>query len=194
MTTKRRRTGFLSMSAAERKAAIDRIIAATGKQADDEEKLLANLEGAEIDFDVHQDLKRERGVDYRRKLRRIRTSLESTVAAIDADPSLKSHAAPYDLSRLVQGLRNLETWADRYSAQHSANEGRQSSPVEWLAGMSLPHIYEERFNCPATIDRDENERPRGAVINFIVATLAELDLSYERESIVRAMTRLNKAE
>ena len=89
MTAKRKPgAGFFSMPPAERKAAIDRIIVAASGPPDDENLLAADIEQADIDFDLHFDVKTARADNWRKLLKRIRKSLESNARLIElrSDP------------------------------------------------------------------------------------------------------------
>jgi hypothetical protein len=173
---------------ADRVAAIARIIAAVGKQPDDETKLAEDIEQAFVEFDIQSKVKRARGGDHGAKLRSLRKNLEKEIKLIKSEPFLKKYAD--DLLLVVKALGWYETWRDRHAAQYRVIKGRKPSPLEWLAGVLLPIIYVNRFDAPVTFDRDDERKPHGALIGFIAAVLAELGLPYTAESIARAVTRL----
>lgn len=172
------------------KAAIGGIIKATGKLPDDENRLAEDIEQADIEYALHLRVRSARKGDWRKSLKRVRAELENSAKLIDADPLLKRLAGPSDLPRLVQVLRNIESWADRLAAHHGSKKDRQPTPMEWVAGVALPLVYAERFSARITFDRDDDGNPTGPLIDFIEAAMTALGLRYSQASIARAITRL----
>jgi hypothetical protein len=97
------------------------------------------------------------------------------------------HRLLFDLTIFENELISI---AERRHSKFPANS-RRPSELEWLAGVSLPLVYERNFGAPAGRSRGSTSgNPGGPTVRFVAATLNEVGVSYSDESIVRAMTRL----
>jgi hypothetical protein len=68
----------------------------------------------------------------------------------------------------------------------------ERSPLEWLAGVELPKIFEKHFGRPARISRDKNGAVGGPFVRFAAAALKELkiqnkDKPFAAETIADAL-------
>jgi hypothetical protein len=184
---------FASMSPAERKAAIERIVKATGRSPDDADKLVEDICQADDDYSQTLNVKQAEAQRTHRLLKRIRKGMANSAKLIETDPIIKKIADSYELPRLLEALGNFENWqAMRHRAKkNQGKKSRQASAIEWLAGVSLPLVYERRFGAAVVYSRRAGDSvPHGPAVSFIEATLAELGLKYDRHSIGRALTRL----
>jgi hypothetical protein len=93
------------------------------------------------------------------------------------------------IERVGLGLANADQ--ERRTAHKSDPilRGRRPSEKEWLAGVSLPLVFELHFR-PARLARTSDGKPTGPTVRFISAALKELSLPYADESIAKAITRL----
>jgi hypothetical protein len=137
------------------------------------------------------------------KVQRILRAVKKQATLIDSDPDLRAaikgsrgvQLSPFtefhfELQALESTLQALaEKWRSKADLP-VALKGRRPSELEWLAGVSFPLIYERHFLRRAGRSRDKEGQPDGPMVRFIEATLKELGISYSRESIVRAFTRL----
>jgi len=75
----------------------------------------------------------------------------------------------------------------RHAHEHDTDlRGRRVTEKEWLAGVSLPLVFEMHFLTRAGRSRNKAGKPIGPMVKFIGATMIELGLAYSDESIVRA--------
>jgi hypothetical protein len=190
--------------------AIKRIIEATDEKPDDEERLALEIGQAYSLFkiDLYID---EAKTQQRRKLpRRVIVDLERIIKRISGD-SLSEWLEP-ELLRLVTHIRSLINWQPDHGERiaralnlylYKTNapdekagsrpamrqpRPRNPSPLELLA-VSLVGVYARRFNSEVEFGPGDDDEPRGAVIRFVKATMAELGLSqYKPGSIARAVT------
>jgi len=181
--------------------ALDRIIQAVGKRYSptklDRFALRRELDKSEksaelISVNRHGARSRAR----LKRLKQIRESAErlSSLLQFNDDATAVILHLQQDLSettlttitRLIISIDSLE---------HMLSEGAGSpygnpTPVEWLAGVELPCIFEEHFHRNPGGSRTAAGRPDGPCVRFVVSTLRELGFQYSAESILRAMTRL----
>jgi hypothetical protein len=189
-TIKRQGPRFGLLSYAERRAALDRIIAAVGKRPNDEIELLLDINNADHVFDWHLEIKDSAA--GRARVTNIRKGIEHCLKLIESHPWIKEIAGPYQLARLLTAVRVHEQWQKSVLRERDKQRGkglREATAVEWLIGVSLAKVYEKRFGSP-TWRRDEGGKPQGPVIDFIEATTAAFNLHCSRELIGRALTRL----
>lgn len=169
-------------------AAIARIVAGTGDQPDSEEALAVDIADAATNLAEMETFKRMRAKGSRKLVTKTRKALERTGKLIARDPLLESTAA--DLSRINERLRHHEQWHTAHDRK--GKNGREPTPTEYLAGEILPGIFERRFDLRVTFTRNRDDKPDGALIDFIEAALKEIGVNYSRESIARAITRLRE--
>jgi hypothetical protein len=174
-------------------AALDRIIKAAGKQPDDEAQLAADIDEADLDYRLHLSKKAARAASHRKAAERIRKSPEKSAKLLDSYPLIKAAAYRRLSSGLRQIIRNIEVWQRRPEAQRHSESRQPAPPLERLAGVSLALVYERRFGGAITFDRGDDGKPRGPLIDFIEATIAELGLPYSRQSIGTAISDLRTA-
>jgi hypothetical protein len=189
--------------APQRAAAIARIVKAVGEPADNEIRLAADIHHACCE--TPHMLAVLEGPQAQRRLRlvrRILKGMEKQAGLIESDPYIK-HAinkvhTPFEIPivpRLVLKLRDVEgqlkwlakQWCSK--ADVPKNQNRRPSQFEWLAGVSLPLVYERHFHRDAGRSRKKGREPYGPMIRFVEATLTELSEPMKRESIARAFTR-----
>ena len=154
-------------------AGLDRIIAAVGREPDNREYLMRNIESdcREYWFDIA--LRGTNAAPTRKLVKRIRRSLEKTARLIESNTLIKQATSEHSLGPLIESLRELEDW------QPPKRKGRSPSALEFLAGALLPMTHRDNFS-------DSNGESQVA---FAEAVLAELGLGRKRETIVRAMRR-----
>jgi hypothetical protein len=140
-----------------------------------------------------------------KKLRRILKGVEKQARLIESDPlfeaAINKVSNPFEIptvQQLLFKLRSLEESLEwlakqwRNKADVPENLGnRRPSQLEWLAGVSLPLVYERHFLRPARRSRNMGSgEPSGPMIRFVEATLKELGGQiFKRESIARAFSR-----
>jgi hypothetical protein len=190
-----------------RSAAIARIFSAVGKSTGDEVQLAADIFEAYVATPSKRDPQEASDAAQRlQKVRDIRKAVEKQVALISDDPYLRKAIGdavgvkpPFDIWGLRNALRDLEIQlsllAERWRRKKDLppNLGdRRPSEREWLAGVSLPLVYERHFLSPAGRSRNAEGEPGGPTVKFVKATMSELGMPYSAESIVRALTRLKQ--
>ena len=99
------------------------------------------------------------------------------------------------LSRMVSATADVECAADymtkEWRTAHKRDpvfRGRRPTENEYLAGVSLPLVFEWHFRERAGRSRSEDSKPSGPMVRFINATMQELGLPFSDESIVRAFS------
>jgi hypothetical protein len=198
--------------APRRKAAIDRIVKAVGNAPFGEMQLAADINRASHELPAYSkmpiDLVLVEGSDAHkrlRKVRRIRQNAEKVAILIESDPYVRATinkiSTPFDIppiKQLLLKLRSLEDSLEYLAKQWRSKadvpenlRNRRPSQLEWLAGVSLPLIYERHFLRQAGRSRNVSSgEPSGPMIRFVEATLKELGgQKFKRESIARAFTR-----
>jgi hypothetical protein len=110
-------------------------------------------------------------------------------------PPLGSPAAPKPIEQLdrwlraiemAEGLRERAATKWRIAHKHDRDlRGRRVTEKEWLAGVSLPLVFEWHFRERAGRSRSKAGEPTGPMLRFIGA-MKELGLPYSDESIMRA--------
>jgi len=157
-------------------AAIDRVVAAVGKNTDDKATLAKDLDGAHVIY-VHLDQHTEPRTG-KRGLKSIRKDAEALARAIKSNTLAREASKDFvDFDRLCEVLRRAE----------AAHKGRNPSLTEYLAGELLPAIFERRFGTKPTTS------PNGAFNRFAVAVLKELEVACSPDTIIKAMTRFRNA-
>jgi len=121
---------------------------------------------------------------------------EITPASEKIAPPMGSPITPKPIDQLNGLLRAIamtegerERVAMKWRKAHKRARdlrGRRVTEKEWLAGVSLPLVFEMHFPQRAGRSRDEAGRPSGPMISFIAATMQELGLRYSPESIAKA--------
>jgi hypothetical protein len=190
----------------ERKAAIARIVKAVRKSTDDEVQLATDI------FEAYvlnpSKLDRREGPKAAKRLaqaKNIRKAVEKQAALISADAYISEAIGkakgikPPPILELCLELRSLESklsllakkWRGKTDLPPELRD-RRPSELEWLAGVSLPLVYERHFLSPAGRSRNAEGKPGGPTVRFVEATLSELSIPYSPESIARAFTRLRR--
>ena len=115
-------------------------------------------------------------------------------------PPMGSSAAPKPIDQLDRWLRAVarvekgqEHVATKWRTASKSNpnwRGRRPTAAEWLAGVSLPLVYEWHFRQHAGRSRTNEGTPTGPMVAFIGATLKEFGIRYSDELIMRAFSRL----
>jgi hypothetical protein len=190
----------------QRTAAIARILGAVRKSTDDEVQLATDIFKAYVSTSSELDLyERSKAAKRLKKVKRIRMAVEKQAALISADSYLSGaigtavgvKAPPiWDLRIQLQSLEIqlsslAKEWRTKIDLPPELRDRRPSEP-EWLAGVSLPLVYERHFHSPAGRSRNAEGTPAGPTVRFVEATLSELSIPYSPESIVRAFTRLRR--
>jgi hypothetical protein len=132
--------------------------------------------------------------------------VEKQAGLISADPYLRKAIGdavgvkpPLNIWELRNELRGLEIqlsslaeiWRRKKDLPPELRD-RRPSEREWLAGVSLPLVYERHFFSPAGRSRNAHGKPGGPTVRFVEATMSELSIPYSAESIARAFTRLKR--
>jgi hypothetical protein len=184
--------------------AIDRILAAVGQRHIppdlDRRALCADISDAYHSRDHAFDLFHGSEARAQRKLLgRIRTTAEKLASLLkkdDAVTAMIASASPKPIDQLNEFLRAVriieksrEHVAIKWRTAHKhdpALRGRRPTEKECLAGVSLPLVFEWHFHQRASRSRTKDGNPSGPTVRFIGATMKELDLPYDDESIMRA--------
>ena len=189
--------------APRRAAAIARISKTVGHSPENPDRLASDIFDACSSLPAQLDPLQARTAAQRlSKVRRILRAVEKQAALIDSDPNLRAAIKGsrgiqlsaftelhFELQALESSLRLLaQNWRSKADLPVALKD-RRPSDLEWLAGVSFPLIYERHFLRRAGRSRNRGE-PDGPMVRFIEATLKELGISYRRESIARAFTRL----
>lgn len=189
--------------APQRTAAIARILKEVRKPSNGEIQLATDIYETYIEMRVkfgHEDSK---ATNRLKMVRRILGGLEKLTSLINADPYIRERVGqslgvqPQPIVHLYfQSLRlenelvtAVKCWRSK-KADLPKLRGRRPSELEWLAGVSLPLVYERHFRSRSGRSRSAKGEPGGPTVRFIEATLTELGLPYSPESIVRAFTRM----
>jgi hypothetical protein len=180
-----------SHPSAERDFAIECIIKETGKQPDSRERLARDIYLARAAFAIIELSSRDRRAKRTKLTRPIRQTIKK----------LEEQIANPQISRIIGNSLNPKKAAaniDRFEGRHISIEKvdskRQPSATEWLAGLLLPTIYEERFGSRAKFRRVD-DIPAGPVIFFVQTVLIALGvIDVDRHYIGRAISRLRKAQ
>ncbi len=190
--------------ASRRAAAIARIIKAVGKNPHDKDQLAADIFDACVEMRGELDpFEARKALSRHRKVQRIRNGIEKYVALIDSDPHISTTINKplgvqlsaikqllFELSVLENSLaRRAEKWHGKADLPVKL-KNRRPSELEWLAGVSLPLVYERHFLRRAGRSRSAEGEVSGPAVRFIEATLKELGRPYRPESIARAFSRL----
>jgi hypothetical protein len=192
--------------APQRAAAIAHIVKCVGKPVDNKIQLASDIYQAHCEIPSFLVLLEGPQAQRRLKLlRRILKGVEKQAGLIESDPYIKGAinkvSTPFEIptvQQLLLKLRGLEEslkwlakqWRSKADVPESLGN-RRPSQLEWLAGVSLPLVYERRFLRRAGRSRNiESGEPSGPMIRFVEATLKELGGQiFKRESIARAFTR-----
>jgi hypothetical protein len=196
--------------APKRAAAIARIVKAVGIPPNNEMRLASDIHRAHLEHPAYGkspvDLVLVEGsaaLERLKKVRRIRKNVEKQAGLIDSDhyinATINQFSTPFGIppaQQLLLMLRNVEKALEwlakewRTKADLPANlKERRPSQREWLAGVSLPLVFERHFRRRAGRSR-QNSKPSSPTVRFVEATLNELGMPYAKESIIRAISRL----
>jgi hypothetical protein len=195
--------------AAKRTAAITRILKAVGKvPAVNEIRLATDIHEAYIKALVVLDpLEISRAKSRLKKLQRIINATKKLHTLVASDFFISATINKIDtpfgippLKRLLLHadiLKNELTWFanqwQRQRADLSDVSSRRPSVFEWLAGVSLPLVYERHFLRHAGRSRNAEGNASGPMVRFIEASMRELGVKkFKPESINRAFTRLTR--
>jgi len=115
----------------------------------------------------------------RTSLKSVRKAVEKAATAINSNSLAKEASKGIaDLDKLCSELRRLE----------AVPKGRRPSLIEYLAGSSLPVIYELEFRTKPTPTRD------GSFVKFAGAALEAFGLRCSPETIIKGLTAFRKAD
>jgi hypothetical protein len=190
--------------APQRTAAIGRIVEAVGKTPNSEIDLATDIFEAFVETRTKIDPDESSKASNRlTKVKRVQKGLQKQITLLSTDRNLSQRindaygVAPRPIIQLLFELQSLEKELSSLAKQWRSKthlppslKGRRPSEIEWLAGASLPLVYQRNFLLPAGRSRGRKDKPGGPTVRFIAATLKEIDVSYSEESIVRAMSRL----
>ena len=102
---------------------------------------------------------------------------------------------PPPVEQLRRAVAGVERWreytAKEWRTAHKRDpilRGRRPTETEWLAGVSLPLVFEWHFRERAGRSRAKDGKPSGPMVRFISATFKELGLRYSDESITKAFS------
>jgi hypothetical protein len=194
---------------AKRTAAIGRIVRAVGKVPDSEESLATDIYRAFSEESAARDpLEGFKAKARLAKVQEIIEAAERLDTLITADPYISARlvnwstksplepTTPFELPPIhvrARSLRNeLALVAKNWRNKADLPAKRRPSELEWLAGVSLPLVYERHFRHRAGRSRNARGEPSGPTVKFVQATLREAGLSCKPETIVRAFSRLAK--
>jgi hypothetical protein len=197
-------TGADDRLAEERTAAITRIRKAVGKVSAINEIRLATDIRTTVVLDPLEISRAKKRLET---LERIVQAIEKLDTLIASDffisATINKIHTPFGfrpLQRLLLEANILKNELTQFANQWQRHKddlsrdmkGRRPSLFEWLAGASLPLVYERHFLRRAGRSRNAKAEPDGPMVRFIEATLKELGLPRKRESIVRAFSRLRR--
>lgn len=158
--------GVFASPSAERDAAIERIVKATGNEPDSRDLLAKGIDETDIVLAKIFFWKEASSCN----VGRIRKALEDAVRAIESDPILERFFDAPELNRMLGYAKSLATWQRmrrrEKGIRHQKNE-RRPAPIDWLAA-ELRQVYEMRFSSPATWSW-RGEEAQGTLIDFIEA-------------------------
>ena len=162
---------------AKRTAAIARIVKAVGTKPDNEENLATNIYRAFCEESTARDpLERSKGKARLAKVKEIIEAAEHLDTLITADPYISARLQPtttpfkmpsmtalrFAAISLRDGLTLVaQNWRDKTDLA----DKRHPSELEWLAGVSLPLVYEQHFRRRAGRSRNAGE-PSGPTVRF----------------------------
>ena len=178
--------------APKRAAAIERIIKAVGKEPDDKNQLALDINEADTTYAILYKLDGAKAAKRLQRVKRARKGIEKYVVLLKDEPLLWeaiNEAASFADMSLLDPVRQFENSQARIVAEYrsktnlpSSLKGRRPTSAEWLAGVSLPLVYEKRFNSPNAAG--------GPLIDFVAAAMEQLGVNYNRAAITKAITRL----
>ena len=174
----------------EREAAIERIVKSTGREPDDRDKLVKDIESALRSFELQSSGKKDR------TRKRIRQGFENLAKLVKTSPEAKEVLKGIvDFDKASAALRLLEDGGALLSIAPliiaKAPKGLRPTPFDYFV-YDLARIFEARFAAKAGFSRGEGARPKGAFIAFVEAVLAELGLHIDRQTIGRAFTQTSR--
>jgi hypothetical protein len=194
---------------AQRTAAIDRIVKAVGTVPDSEESLATDIYRAFSEESAARDPLE--GFKAKARLAKVQEIIEAADrldTLITADPYISARllnwttknplepTTPFEIPPI--GLRalslrdELALVAKNWLNKADLPAKRRPSELEWLAGVSLPLVYERHFRHRAGRSRNAKGEPSGPTVKFVEATLREAGVPCKPETIVRAFGRLAK--
>lgn len=178
-------------------AALNGIIQAAGKAPDDlkREELRSALENIPSWYATHQNLR----VSVTRKRAGISKILS---AAKRLKTSLSGDAWLLILNRLAisdPDPRGTLTWLintakdilnkDLERLSEIVEDFKTDSPMEYIAGVQLPAIFERHLHGSRGRSRTADGTPGGPCVRFVHQAMIELGMPYDKELIIRAMSR-----
>jgi len=173
---------------AKRTASISRIVKAVGKVPDSEESLATNIYRAFSEESALRDpLEGSKAKSRLEKIQEIINAAEKLDTLIAADPYISakllnrtttnpfvSTTTPFEIPSMAAlrlsalSLRNelvlvAKNWLDKADLP----DERRPSELEWLAGVSLPLVYERHFRHRAGRSRNAKGEPSGQPSNLL---------------------------
>lgn len=176
---------------------LERILDALGKRfipADLDRTGLANdLECAAIEYRLGKRW-RKRPADLQKKLERTARYAQKVIDELKDDTAARIAlealpedvrgallASGFDLSDLLGSLVLApalhEHELDKISALKQLVDVGNSSAVQWLAGVTLPEIYQRHFRRKGKRSRDNGGPASGPYIRFVSAVLGEFSIT-----------------
>jgi hypothetical protein len=155
-------------------------------------------------FDLFGGSKAQHRLKY---LRRVRSTAEKLTKLLEKDAGVSAmiagQSAKWGAGAPAQHLKQLqsavvaieqqqESIGRKWRTAHKNSpdlRGRRLTEAEWLAGVSLPLVFEKHFGRTAGRSRDRAGDPCGPTFHFVASTLKELGISYRDESVIRAFSR-----
>jgi hypothetical protein len=180
MTIRRKKGGGLPLAPSERKAAVERVIEAVGSDPDSREQLVNDIDAANHAFAMFDAVRR---TEPRRKqeAERIAIAIRKLESLLDKYPHRKAAiGATLNFKGALAALAEPEI---------GPKLPRRTTPIEYLVGVLLPRIFEDRFRLPSKWTR-RGGIPDGKVIDFIQATIGQLGVQCSRETIGSALSRM----
>ncbi len=108
-------------------------------------------------------------------------------------PLMDDESSTISYQTLVAVITQLSANAKTAASYWSTEQAYHGSLAIWLLGGILAEIYERHFGIKATAIRDPKAEPRGPYIDFVMACLAELNITksdggrYSAETIADAL-------
>jgi hypothetical protein len=178
-----KRVKAIAPSTFDSQAAVDAVIKATGKEPDNPKLLATDLDRAAAELADIVFWKKAAAGRARKSIRRLRKELDSLSKNIDSDPVSRRFFDTTEIKRLGKQAKHFEQWQRMRRRPKAA---RQPAPLDWLI-RSLRDIYCARFGVACWSWHED--KPEGAIIDFIAAVLAQLDYRCSRTTIARALSR-----
>jgi hypothetical protein len=190
VTIRRKKGAGFPIAPSERRKAIECIVAAAGKEPDSRDQLAADIDAASYAFAMFDAVHRMKPVQ-KRQIQRVVKAIKRLETLVNKQPQVKALIG--DSLNFKDALASLDQPDSRmrFMVERLAHSGRQTTPIEYLTGLLLPLIFEDRFDLPSKWTRRKGD-PDAPVIAFIEATTEQMGVKCSRETIGSALSRLKQ--